>query len=238
MKKHHRKSRWWNFESMCALFVLCICITTLHLCYMRMHSFSANQKGIIFSCTLLPGEIFTQIVSNEIILCNKTKQYWITNDTQQEIALCIPLSLTVSYRWSSCEGYSSLYHSPTQHTKFQRWNSPERRRKIDVQSKNLMCWSIWSFNIRTPLPLGILTYEDCFAQIPNLIIPFHFPTSAVQGQPSNAKGLPNGDGDVEAPNWLGHKYWNIHFIYPVSVDGEYTLHKTRLSRSMVLYFIY
>ena len=78
-----------------------------------------------------------------------------------------------------------------------------------------------------PLPLGILTYEDCFVQIPNLIIPFHFPTSAVQGQPSNARGLPNGD-----------KYWNIHFIYPVSVDGEYTLHKTRLSRSMVLYFIY
>ena len=152
MKKHHRKSRWWNFESMCALFVLCTCITTLHLCYMRMHSFSANQKGIIFSCTLLPGEIFTQIVSNEIILSNKTKQYWITNDTQQEIALCIPLSLTVSYRWSSCEGYSSLYHSPTQHTKFQRWNSPERRRKIDVQSKNLVCWSIWSFNIHTPPP--------------------------------------------------------------------------------------
>lgn len=51
-----------------------------------------------------------------------------------------------------------------------------------------------------PLPLGILTYEDCFVQIPNLIIPFHFPTSAVQGQPSNAKGLPNRDRDVEAPN--------------------------------------
>lgn len=133
MKKHHRKSRWWNFESMCAFL------------------FSQSERHN-FSCTLLPGEIFTQIVSNEIILCKKPKQYWITNDTQQEIALCILLSLTVSYRWSSCEGYSSLYHSPTQHTKFQRWNSPERRRKIDVQSKNLMCWSIWSFHIHTPPP--------------------------------------------------------------------------------------
>ena len=27
--------------------------TTLHSCYMRMHSFSANQKRVIFLCTLL-----------------------------------------------------------------------------------------------------------------------------------------------------------------------------------------
>ena len=29
------------------------CVMTLQSCYMRMHSFSANQKGIIFLCTLL-----------------------------------------------------------------------------------------------------------------------------------------------------------------------------------------
>lgn len=179
----------------------------------------------------LSGNIYFFSISHNQQSCTGCKwSHW--------FLLSILAFCRVQLRWSSCEGYSSLYHSPTQHTKFQRWNSPERRRKIDVQSKNLMCWSIWSFNIHTPLPLGILTCEDCFVQIPNLIIPFHFPTSAVQGQPSNAKGLPNGDGDVEAPNWLGHKYWNIHFIYPVSVDGEYTLHKTRLNGSMVLYFIY
>ena len=29
------------------------CVMTLHSCYVKMHSFSANQKRIIFSCTLL-----------------------------------------------------------------------------------------------------------------------------------------------------------------------------------------
>ena len=47
-----------NFESVRAVFVICPRVTTLdlrylHSCYMRMHSFSANQKRIIFLCTLL-----------------------------------------------------------------------------------------------------------------------------------------------------------------------------------------
>ena len=37
-----------NFENVCALFVLYILVTTLQLCYMRMHSFSANLMRIFF----------------------------------------------------------------------------------------------------------------------------------------------------------------------------------------------
>ena len=32
---------------------LCTCVITLQSCYIRMYSFSANQKHVIFSCTLL-----------------------------------------------------------------------------------------------------------------------------------------------------------------------------------------
>ena len=32
-------------------FVIYNCVTTLHSCYIRMHSFSANQMHITFSCT-------------------------------------------------------------------------------------------------------------------------------------------------------------------------------------------
>ena len=48
-----------NFESVRVICNLNSChnfaqlCTTLHSCYMRMHSFSANQKRVIFSCTLL-----------------------------------------------------------------------------------------------------------------------------------------------------------------------------------------
>ena len=45
-----------NFESVRALFVFCPGVTTLDLRYdfaIVLHSFSANQKRIIFSCTLL-----------------------------------------------------------------------------------------------------------------------------------------------------------------------------------------
>ena len=46
-----------NFESVRAfaraIFVICTRVTTLHSCCMRMHSCSANQKRVIFSCTLL-----------------------------------------------------------------------------------------------------------------------------------------------------------------------------------------
>ena len=37
-----------NFKSMRKLFLICTCVRTLHLCYMRFHSFSANHKCIIF----------------------------------------------------------------------------------------------------------------------------------------------------------------------------------------------
>ena len=40
----------------CALYVICTCVTALHLRYMRMHLFTANQKHLIFSCTLLIKE--------------------------------------------------------------------------------------------------------------------------------------------------------------------------------------
>ena len=42
----------WNFERLHTLFVIYTCDTTLHSCYKRMHLFSANQKLVIFSCTL------------------------------------------------------------------------------------------------------------------------------------------------------------------------------------------
>ena len=32
---------------------LCTCVITLRSCYIRMYSFSANQKHVIFLCTLL-----------------------------------------------------------------------------------------------------------------------------------------------------------------------------------------
>ena len=32
---------------------LCTCVMTLQSCYIRMYSFSASQKHVIFSCTLL-----------------------------------------------------------------------------------------------------------------------------------------------------------------------------------------
>ena len=45
MKKQHRKVR--------ALFVIYSRVTTLHSCYMRLHSFSANKKLVLFSRTLI-----------------------------------------------------------------------------------------------------------------------------------------------------------------------------------------
>ena len=47
-----------NLENVCALFVLCILVTTLQLCYMRMHSFSANLMHIIFFMYIID---YTQI---------------------------------------------------------------------------------------------------------------------------------------------------------------------------------
>ena len=48
-EKHHKESQGRrNFESERALFVICARVTTLHSCYIRMHSFSANQKRVIF----------------------------------------------------------------------------------------------------------------------------------------------------------------------------------------------
>ena len=41
IKKQHRKVR--------ALFVIYSRVTTLHSCYMRLHSFSANKKRVLFS---------------------------------------------------------------------------------------------------------------------------------------------------------------------------------------------
>ena len=50
MKKHHWKSRQMEFWKIAH--TIYTCDTTLHFCYKRMHLFSANQKLVIFSCTL------------------------------------------------------------------------------------------------------------------------------------------------------------------------------------------
>ena len=42
-----------NFKSMHALFVICTSVTTLQPGCVGMAPFSANQKRVIFSCTLL-----------------------------------------------------------------------------------------------------------------------------------------------------------------------------------------
>lgn len=42
--------------AVCGLFVISTCVTTLHLCDMIMHLFSANQMHLIFSCTLLASK--------------------------------------------------------------------------------------------------------------------------------------------------------------------------------------
>ena len=53
MKKITESQDRGNFESVRALFVIYTRVTTLHSCYTRMHSFSANQKRVIFSCTFM-----------------------------------------------------------------------------------------------------------------------------------------------------------------------------------------
>ena len=60
MKKTSQEVKTDEFLKACAhnlyfalVLQLCTCVMTLHSCYMRMHSFSANQKRIMFSCTLL-----------------------------------------------------------------------------------------------------------------------------------------------------------------------------------------
>ena len=49
MKKQHRKVR--------VLFVIYSRVTTLHSCYMRLLSFSANKKRGLFSRTLLRDKV-------------------------------------------------------------------------------------------------------------------------------------------------------------------------------------
>ena len=50
----HEKISWRvKIESVCKLFVIYTHVTILHLCYMRMYSFSTYQIHVIFSCTLL-----------------------------------------------------------------------------------------------------------------------------------------------------------------------------------------
>ena len=53
MKKITESQDRGNFESVLALFVIYTRVTTLHSCCMRMHSFPANQKRVIFSCTFM-----------------------------------------------------------------------------------------------------------------------------------------------------------------------------------------
>ena len=62
MKKHHMKSKQTKFWKRAhALFVICTRGTTLPQCYMRAHSFSANQERVIF---------FLPIIMQPIIYIN------------------------------------------------------------------------------------------------------------------------------------------------------------------------
>ena len=45
---------------------LCTCVMTLQSCYMRMYSFSASQKHVIFSCTLLIKSFIYNTYSDSI----------------------------------------------------------------------------------------------------------------------------------------------------------------------------
>ena len=65
MKKQHRKVR--------ALFVIYSRVTTLHSCYMRLHSFSANNKRVLFSRTLLRDKV--KFVFNENSMKNRSFLY-------------------------------------------------------------------------------------------------------------------------------------------------------------------
>ena len=60
IKKIFKKTAKVNTDEIlkaCARYLLLSCtrVTTLHACYMRMQSFSANQKRANFSCTLSIG---------------------------------------------------------------------------------------------------------------------------------------------------------------------------------------
>ena len=83
---------WQNFESMPALFVICSFVTTLHSCYMRTHSFSANQKCVIFSCTLLTEEKKTILVTEGILEREGLqRETWLSTDnskTKIKMKLC------------------------------------------------------------------------------------------------------------------------------------------------------
>ena len=57
----------------CAPFVIFTRVTTLYSCYMRIYSFSANQKRIIFPCILLSNKrrVFVRPLKSAFKLSNK-----------------------------------------------------------------------------------------------------------------------------------------------------------------------
>ena len=64
MKKHHMKSKQTKFWKRAhALFVICTRGTTLPQCYMRAHSFSANQERVIFFLPIIMQPIIYSKVS-------------------------------------------------------------------------------------------------------------------------------------------------------------------------------
>ena len=62
MKKHRRKSRQTKFWKRARP------ICNLHSCYMRMHSFSANQKRVIFFHAQYKVYDFAQVNNEERII--------------------------------------------------------------------------------------------------------------------------------------------------------------------------
>ena len=86
-------------KGMHILFVICICVRTLHLCYMRMHLFSANQKHGIFSCILYAENIFSFVVF--LRSCNIHDTYVCTCLTMQSHTFYDKLCLT--YMLPNCD---------------------------------------------------------------------------------------------------------------------------------------
>ena len=72
LHEKNNKERQDRHMRSCAT-VICTCITTLHLCYIRMHSSSPNQKHVIFSCTLLSLIFNNNPLHSNIMEINKVE---------------------------------------------------------------------------------------------------------------------------------------------------------------------
>ena len=63
-----------NF-GVCTLFVICTCVTTLHLCYMKNALFSANQTHIIFSHIIIIDKKKNKSPCLKVLISSATVMY-------------------------------------------------------------------------------------------------------------------------------------------------------------------